>query len=59
MKNKNIETFEMQYLKQSIIVVIQMLNSSYSFESLWPKNYTELEKIRDIEIQIYSQTHAK
>lgn len=55
MKNKIKESFETQCFKQSIIVVIQMLNSSYSFDFLWSKDYAELEKIRDLEISQYNE----
>jgi hypothetical protein len=43
------------YLKQSIISTIMLMNDKYSFNSLFSKEYSELEIIRDAEIINYNE----
>lgn len=49
----------MDYLKQSIIATINLLNHEYDFYHLWNKDYSELEKIRDKEIINYNNRLRK
>lgn len=44
-----------QYYKQSIISTILLMSDSYTFEYLFDRKYSDLERIRDIALMNYNK----